>query len=310
MANTIKPKYSNTASSVPTTANLADGEFCINTADKIIYQRVGANIIAVANYSTGGSASGTKLSALPAASAVATANEFLINEAGTSKKVTAAQIKTYLAIPALANIYYFTASGTYTKPSNLSFIIVEVQAGGGGGAGAAAVAGAFGSGAGGGGFTRSKIAAASLAASENYIVGAGGTAGANTGTNGGDGVNSSFGTTPFLTATGGDGALAIAGGTGAATAGSTAGGLGVNGNLNFPGRPSSSSIRINATVISNSSGGSSFYGAGAQALNSTGAGLNGAGYGGGASSAMATTAVASAGGTGAPGIIIVYEYLI
>jgi hypothetical protein len=38
----------------------------------------------------------TKISALTAASAVAGANEFVINEAGTSKKVTATQIKTFV----------------------------------------------------------------------------------------------------------------------------------------------------------------------------------------------------------------------
>jgi hypothetical protein len=38
----------------------------------------------------------TKISALTAASAVADANEFAINEAGTSKKVTALQLRTYV----------------------------------------------------------------------------------------------------------------------------------------------------------------------------------------------------------------------
>jgi hypothetical protein len=40
-------------------------------------------------------AADTKISALTAAASVAAANEFAINEAGTSKKVTAAQIKTF-----------------------------------------------------------------------------------------------------------------------------------------------------------------------------------------------------------------------
>ncbi len=58
------------------------------------------------NASGGGSGSGTALSALTAATAVTAANEFLINESGTSKKVTAAQIKTF-ASPAND----FTAKG-------------------------------------------------------------------------------------------------------------------------------------------------------------------------------------------------------
>ncbi len=49
MAITIKPFRSNTAGAVPTTANLADGEMAINSADKKVYLRVGAVINEVAN---------------------------------------------------------------------------------------------------------------------------------------------------------------------------------------------------------------------------------------------------------------------
>lgn len=51
MATIIKPKQSNTSSSVPTTSDLADGEIAVNTADKKIYVRNSTNIIEVANYS-------------------------------------------------------------------------------------------------------------------------------------------------------------------------------------------------------------------------------------------------------------------
>lgn len=50
MANIFKPKRSNTASSVPTTANLVDGELAVNSADKIIYLRNNTNIVQLANY--------------------------------------------------------------------------------------------------------------------------------------------------------------------------------------------------------------------------------------------------------------------
>ena len=50
MANIFKPKRSSTASSVPTTSNLADGELAVNSSDKKIYLRDGSNIIEVANY--------------------------------------------------------------------------------------------------------------------------------------------------------------------------------------------------------------------------------------------------------------------
>ena len=48
----IKPKRSGTASSVPTTSDLADGEFAINTADQKIYIRSGTNIVEVGNVSS------------------------------------------------------------------------------------------------------------------------------------------------------------------------------------------------------------------------------------------------------------------
>jgi|GEM_PF-1136123 len=49
MAITIKPFRSNTAGAVPTTANLADGEMAVNSADKKVYLRVGSSIVEVAN---------------------------------------------------------------------------------------------------------------------------------------------------------------------------------------------------------------------------------------------------------------------
>ena len=49
MANVFKPKRSSTASSVPTTSNLADGELAVNSADQKIYLREGSNIVEVGN---------------------------------------------------------------------------------------------------------------------------------------------------------------------------------------------------------------------------------------------------------------------
>lgn len=49
MAVIMKPKYSAVASSVPTTANLADGEMAFNITDGKIFKRVGATIYEVAN---------------------------------------------------------------------------------------------------------------------------------------------------------------------------------------------------------------------------------------------------------------------
>ena len=50
MATVIKLKKSKTASSVPTTSNLAVGEVAVNTADQKVYVRDSSdNIVVVAN---------------------------------------------------------------------------------------------------------------------------------------------------------------------------------------------------------------------------------------------------------------------
>ena len=52
MATIIKLKRSTTASSIPTTSNLADGEVAVNITDKKIYQRNGNDIVEIANNSS------------------------------------------------------------------------------------------------------------------------------------------------------------------------------------------------------------------------------------------------------------------
>ncbi len=53
----IKPKRSGISSAVPTTSNLVDGEFAINTADQKIYMRSGNSIVEVGNVSGAGAVS-------------------------------------------------------------------------------------------------------------------------------------------------------------------------------------------------------------------------------------------------------------
>lgn len=52
MASILKPKYRTTDATPPTTTDLADGEMAINHVSKTIYQRIGAAVVAVANYFT------------------------------------------------------------------------------------------------------------------------------------------------------------------------------------------------------------------------------------------------------------------
>jgi len=55
VATVIKLKRSTTASSVPTTGDLTDGEVAVNITDKIVYMRSGGSIVTVANFNSGSS---------------------------------------------------------------------------------------------------------------------------------------------------------------------------------------------------------------------------------------------------------------
>ena len=181
----------------------------------------------------------------------------------------------------LLDTQYFTSSGTYTvATNNPSYIIVEVWGGGGGGGGTNGTG--LGAGGGGsGGYSRMKILASALSASETVAIGSGGTSGASTGSNGGAGGTTSFGS--HCSVGGGSG------GTGCTSATTTAaGGSGAtsgSGDLILGGNPGSPS---NYTLHLGGYGG-----------NST---LGGGGGGGGASGSSA------AGGQGGVGLAIIYEY--
>jgi hypothetical protein len=51
VATVIKLKRSTTASSVPTTSDLADGEVAVNITDKKVFMRSGSDIVTIANFS-------------------------------------------------------------------------------------------------------------------------------------------------------------------------------------------------------------------------------------------------------------------
>lgn len=159
-----------------------------------------------------------------------------------------------------ADYQLFTASGTWTKPSGVnanSIVIVEAWAGGGGGGGAGAGSNGPGSG-GGGAYLRKEFLASSLPATVSVTVGLGGTAGDTTGTSGGVGGNSLFGS--YLTVYGGGGGAGSAAGTNVASGGGggslSAGGTGSGATAGVGGGPLGSSI-------TNNSGFGGAYGAGA-----------------------------------------------
>lgn len=59
MASILKPKRRTADATAPTTTDLADGEVAINHVSKTIYQRIGAAVVAVANYFTDAPSDGT-----------------------------------------------------------------------------------------------------------------------------------------------------------------------------------------------------------------------------------------------------------
>lgn len=206
----------------------------------------------------------------------------------------------------------FTSSGTYTPTANMSYCDIEVVGGGGGGGGA--FTGAFQNAAGGGaggGYARGIFTSTAIGASKAITVGAGGTAGPNTGASpGGTGGTTSVGS--LISATGG------AGGAGANIGGIFAGsgtpGIGTGGDFRTEGAPGySGDIFVGGLSVSGE-GGSSFFGGGgvgaAAGATTSIIGNNGNSAGGGASGAAVNLAGSSqVGGTGAPGIVIVTEYI-
>ena len=84
MATIIKPKRSGTASSVPTTSDLADGEIAINSADQKIYIRSSSSII---NLGTGTTATAAELNILDGATISTAELNSAASAASTGKSI-------------------------------------------------------------------------------------------------------------------------------------------------------------------------------------------------------------------------------
>lgn len=189
----------------------------------------------------------------------------------------------------------YTSSDTWTRPSGLSYAVVEVVGGGGGGGSASE--GAAGGG-GGGGYSKETLTASELGSTEAVTVGAGG-AGSSNG-NGSAGGTSSFGT--LLQATGGSGSTE---GGGSSTIGA-AGGVGSGGDINIAGGGGGTGDIWSNNGIGGAgggAGGSSVLGGGGRSASTGG---NYGGGGGGGSSPKGGGD--QPGAAGAAGIVIVTEY--
>ena len=191
----------------------------------------------------------------------------------------------------LTSIQTFTSSGTWTKPSGITKVIVEVQAAGGSGAWSSASNNPYMSGAGGGGYAKKFLDVSSIS-SATITVGSG-AAGVAQNNVGSDGGNSSWADgTNTITANGGGGGLRTqyysgSGGT------ATGGDINIQGQYGFQWQWSW--------------GGDSFMGHGGQFSYGDNNAWIGRGYGGGGSAKYDNFGVGNS-GAGADGIVIITEY--
>lgn len=214
----------------------------------------------------------------------------------------------------LANVRTYTSSATWTKPSRLKFITVEVVGGGGAGGNSTGSNGsstASSSGGGGaGGRAIKKILAQDLSSTESITIGAGGVNPAGAGVSGNAGGTTSFGS--HVSASGGDG------GTGSGTSSTVgtwrggAGGVGSNGDLNIRGSRGGDGQVLSGQPLFYNKGGETPYGASAfvpfgigNADPSEGYGVGGTGC---SNRPIGPDTTARRGANGTSGLVIIHEY--
>lgn len=206
----------------------------------------------------------------------------------------------------LLNVQTFTANGTYAPTTGTNNVVIDLVGGGGAGGGAPANATAAGAGGQGGAYARGRYPVSQVSGA-SVTIGAGGTGSAGAG--GGTGGTSSFGS--LISAPGGAGGPAS---TLSLTALLSPSGSATGGNIiNQAGCMPMPGMVLNGTAAAGGNGGAGPWsggGLGAQNLspaNGGSASANGFGGGGGGANNYDTT-TAYAGGAGAGGIAIVWEY--
>ena len=211
----------------------------------------------------------------------------------------------------LLNIQVFYNSGTYTPTAGTKKVIVEMVGGGGGSAGShSASSGQISVGGAGGAGSYSKGQFTQNFSGVQITVGTKGAGGTSSGPYASDGGTSSFGS--LITAAGGS-AGQPAGPTNSfpfstVAAVVSAGANGAN-IIGTPGQGASASIAVSTSVVIESPGGSSQFGAGGFITAFNAKGVNGSGYGsGGGPSKVNGGSAAVAGGDGSQGLVIVWEY--
>ncbi|HIF0642006.1 TPA: phage tail protein [Klebsiella pneumoniae] len=211
----------------------------------------------------------------------------------------------------LLNVQVFYNSGIYNPTPGTKKVIVEMVGGGGGSAGSrAAGSGQVAVGGAGGAGSYAKGSFTQNFNGVQVTVGTKGAGGTVSGPYASDGGTSSFGSL-----------ISAAGGAAGQPAGPTSSfpfstvaavvSAGVNGAniIGTPGQGASASVVVNASVVIESPGGSSQFGAGGFITAFNAKGVNGSGYGaGGGPSKVNSGGAAVAGGDGSQGLVIVWEY--
>ncbi|EHU9797129.1 hypothetical protein KR450_20060 [Escherichia coli] len=211
----------------------------------------------------------------------------------------------------LLNIQVFYSSGIYNPTPGTKKVIVEMVGGGGGSAGSrAAGSGQVAVGGAGGAGSYAKGSFTQNFNGVQVTVGTKGAGGTVSGTYASDGGTSSFGS--LISAAGGA-AGQPAGPTSSFPFSTVAAVVSAEPNganiIGTPGQGASSSVVVNASVVIESPGGSSQFGAGGFITAFNAKGVNASGYGaGGGPSKVNSGGAAVAGGDGSQGLVIVWEY--
>lgn len=215
-----------------------------------------------------------------------TGNLKVYNAAGVLQKTTSVN---NIGAGVLVSIQTFTSSGTYTRPGGVNFVLIKGIGSGGGGGGGSDDSDPVGPGGGGGGGGYVEKLITSVGTGLTVTIAAGGTAGA-AASNGGNASDSSF---DSIVIKGGLGGLGNSGSGGAGGAG----GNPTAGDINVKGDNGESDLQ-------GSRGGASALAYGFKSFDFSDVGKV---FGGGGSGGDTSTN-GDAGGAGATGIIIVYEY--